>query len=60
MELAHNWADWQATKRHYELMSRYVAPHFQGLNSLRQASYNYSFRIEMFLWESRSCRAVSY
>ena len=43
MELAHNWADWQATKRHYELMSRYVAPHFQGLNSLRQASYNYSF-----------------
>jgi limonene 1,2-monooxygenase len=43
MELAHNWADWQATKRHYELMSRYVAPHFQGLNSLRQASYDYSF-----------------
>ena len=43
MELAHNWADWQATKRHFELMSRYVAPHFQGLNSLRQASYNYSF-----------------
>ena len=43
MELAHNWADWQATKRHYELMSRYVAPHFQGLNGLRQASYNYSF-----------------
>ena len=43
MELAHNWADWQATKRHYELMSRYVAPHFQGLNSLREASYNYSF-----------------
>ena len=43
MELAHNWADWQATKRHYELMSRYVAPHFQGLNALRQASYDYSF-----------------
>jgi len=43
MELAHNWADWQATKRHYELMSRYVAPHFQGLNGLRQASYDYSF-----------------
>ena len=44
MELAHNWADWQATKRHYELMSRYVAPHFQGLNNLRQASYDYSFQ----------------
>ena len=50
MELAHNWADWQATKRHYELMSRYVAPHFKGLNSLRQASYNYSFENRDVLW----------
>jgi len=25
-------------------MSRYVAPHFQGLNGLRQASYDYSFK----------------
>ena len=61
MELAHNWADWQATKRHYELMSRYVAPHFQGLNSLRQASYNYSFENrDVFVGESRSCRTTSY
>jgi limonene 1,2-monooxygenase len=29
MELAHNWADWDATKRHYELMARYVHSHFQ-------------------------------
>ena len=29
MVLAHNWADWPATKRHYELMARYVHPHFQ-------------------------------
>ena len=27
--LAHNWADWEATKRSYELMARYVHPHFQ-------------------------------
>jgi hypothetical protein len=28
-ELAHNWADWDATKKHYELMARFVHPHFQ-------------------------------
>ena len=25
-------------------MSRHVAPHFQGLNDLRRASYDYSFK----------------
>ena len=43
MELAHNWADWSATRRHYELMSRHVAPHFQDLNTLRRESYDYSY-----------------
>ena len=39
--LAHNWADWEATKRSYELMARYVHPHFQrASNSLRQWSYD--------------------
>ena len=42
MQLAHNWADWEATKRHYELMARYVFPHFQGSNRLREVSYAYS------------------
>ena len=38
--LAHNWADWEATKRSYELMARYVHPHFQhASNSLREWSY---------------------
>ena len=38
--LAHNWADWVATKRSYELMARYVHPHFQrDANALRQWSY---------------------
>ena len=36
MELAHNWADWEATKRHYELMARYVHPHFQRSRELRR------------------------
>jgi limonene 1,2-monooxygenase len=39
--LAHNWADWEATKRSYELMARYVHPHFQRQsNTLRNFSYD--------------------
>ena len=39
--LAHNWADWEATRRSYELMARYVHPHFQRQsNALRVASYD--------------------
>jgi len=42
MQLAHNWADWEATKRNYELLARYVFPHFQNTNRLRDISYDYS------------------
>ena len=42
MELAHNWADWGATQRHYELMARFVHPHFQGSRTLMRASYDYA------------------
>jgi limonene 1,2-monooxygenase len=42
MQLAHNWADWEQTKRSYELIARYVAPHFRKSNVLRQFSYDYS------------------
>ena len=39
--LAHNWADWQATQKSYELMARYVHPHFQrNANALRHTSYD--------------------
>ena len=39
--LAHNWADWPATQKSYELMARYVHPHFQrNSNELRQWSYD--------------------
>jgi len=44
LELAHNWADFGATKRHFELMARYVVPHFQNKNDLRQESYDYSHK----------------
>jgi limonene 1,2-monooxygenase len=42
LELAHNWADWEATRRHYELMARYVHPHFQRSRELRRISYAYA------------------
>jgi limonene 1,2-monooxygenase len=36
--MAHNWADWDATKKSYELMARYVFPKFQNLQDNRAAS----------------------
>ncbi|MFL5296488.1 MAG: LLM class flavin-dependent oxidoreductase [Phenylobacterium sp.] len=36
--MAHNWADWDATKKSYELMARYVFPKFQNLQDNRVAS----------------------
>ena len=39
MELAHNWADWDATRRHYELMARYVHAHFQKSFAPRVEAY---------------------
>jgi limonene 1,2-monooxygenase len=41
-ELAQNWADWDATKKHYELMARFVHPHFQKSRDLLRASYNFA------------------
>jgi limonene 1,2-monooxygenase len=31
LQIAHNWADFEPTKRSYELIARYVFPHFQEL-----------------------------
>jgi limonene 1,2-monooxygenase len=38
MLLAHNWANSRATADSYELVARYVMPHFQRLNLNRDAS----------------------
>ncbi len=40
---SHNWADWAETKRSYELITRYVFPHFQASGSMaqRQGSYDW-------------------
>ena len=39
MQLAHNWANWQNTQKSYELMARYVLPHFQDSMSARRDAY---------------------
>jgi limonene 1,2-monooxygenase len=36
---AHNWAEWEPTRKSYELYARFVMPHFAGTNRNRQASY---------------------
>jgi limonene 1,2-monooxygenase len=38
---AHNWADFEATKRSYELYARYVMPHFSRASEARAASYQW-------------------
>ena len=41
LQQAHNWADFEATKRSYELYARYVIPHFSRANTPRAASYQW-------------------
>ena len=36
--LANNWADWEATKRSYELFARYVLPKFEERSAWREQS----------------------
>jgi len=38
LHLATNWAEFEATKRSYELFARYVMPKFAGRNAQREAS----------------------
>lgn len=40
--LDHNWAEFDAKKRSYELIARYVMPHFQSQNVNREISMKWS------------------
>ena len=42
LQMAHNWADWEQTKRSYELFARHVAPEFQSSNIGRNESYQWT------------------
>ena len=37
-----NWAEWDLKKKSYELLARYVAPRFQGLNANRDTSIEWA------------------
>ena len=39
--LAHNWADWDATKKSYELFARYVLPRFEERSAWRAQSMDW-------------------
>lgn len=53
LQLAHNWADFEQTKRSYELMARYVFPRFQDLNRNREASLDWArTNREVFMGEA--------
>ena len=54
---AHNWADWEATKRSYELYARYVMPHFSGDNVPRVESFDWCTAHRDELTEKRSAAA---
>src|SRR6202035_4630952 len=41
LQQAHNWADFEETKRSYELYARYVMPHFSRANAPRESSFEW-------------------
>jgi len=41
LQLGHNWANFENTKKSYELFARHVKPHFKKANQHRQDSYDY-------------------
>ena len=42
LQLAHNWANWEATKKSFELYGRYVVPHFRKANLHRVESLEWT------------------
>jgi limonene 1,2-monooxygenase len=42
LHLAHNWANWEGTRKSYELYARYVVPHFRKANLHRQQSLDWT------------------
>lgn len=60
LQMAVNWADFSQTKRSYELMARYVLPHFNQLNTNRRASWNWAeANHETFMTANRQAKAMA-
>ncbi len=57
LQQVHNWADFEQTKRSYELYQRYVMPHFSGDNGPRIQSFDWCTENRDTLAEKRSTAA---
>jgi limonene 1,2-monooxygenase len=57
LQQVHNWADFEETKRSYELYQRYVMPHFSKANQQRIDSFNWCTENRHILAEKRSSAA---
>jgi len=57
LQQVHNWADFEETKRSYELYQRYVMPHFSGDNRPRIESFNWCSENRDLLTEKRTSAA---
>jgi limonene 1,2-monooxygenase len=53
MLLGHDWANSRATAESFELVARYVMPHFQNLNANREASLEWVIRNRAQLGEQQ-------
>lgn len=42
LQMGHNWADWEQTKKSYELYARFVVPHF------RKSNRNRAYSLQLF------------
>lgn len=42
LQLGHNWANWENTKKSYRLYARHVVPHFESANQNRQDSMQWA------------------
>ena len=53
LDMAHNWADFEQTKRSYELIARYVMPHFRGGANAQQTAYDWAMKKKPELLKQR-------
>ena len=53
LDMAHNWADFAATRRSYELIARYVMPRFDGRGGRQEDAYRWAMARKPALAERR-------
>ena len=53
LDMAHNWADFEQTKRSYELIARYVVPRFSGTAGRQDQAYRWAMEKKPELIERR-------